>query len=72
MVELAKDNFNPNRVNAFVDEYAGRMRHAMGNEYIRFMNDRTEEDFIKACEKIKEFFRLRYDYVMEKYGRKKR
>ena len=72
MVELAKDNFNPNRVNAFVDEYAGRMRHAMGNEYIRFMNDRTEEDFLQACEKIKDFFRLRYDYVMEKYGRKKR
>jgi len=72
MVKLAKENFNPMRVNAFVDEYAERMRHAMVNEYIRFMNDRTEEDFIKACEQIKDFFRLRYDYVMEKYGGKKR
>ena len=72
IVKLARDNFNPNRVNAFVDEYVGRMRHAMVNEYIRFMNDRTEEDFVKACEKIKDFFRLRYDYVMEKYGGKKR
>jgi hypothetical protein len=72
MVDFANDTFNPERVNAFVDDYAARMRHAMGNEYIRFMNDRTEEDFIKACEKIKEFFRLRYDYVMGKYGRKKR
>ena len=72
MVELARNNFYPERVNAFVDEYAERMRHVMGNEYIRFMNDRTEEDFLEACEKIKDFFRLRYDYVIENYGRKKR
>ena len=72
MVELARNNFYPERVNAFVDEYEGRMRHVMGNEYIRFMNGRTEEDFVEACEKIKDFFRLRYDYVIENYGRKKR
>ena len=72
MVELARNNFNPKRVNAFVDEYAGRMRHVMDNEYIRFMNDRTEEDFVKACEQIKGFFRLRYDYVIKNYGGEKR
>lgn len=72
MIELAEDNFNPERVDAFVDGYAGRMRLAMGNEYIRFMNDRTDADFMKACKKIKRFFRLRHDYVMEEYGGKKK
>ena len=72
MLELAEDNFNPEQVDAFVDAYTERMRRAMSNEYIRFMNDRTEADFVKACEKIKSFFRLRYDYVMEEYGGKKK
>lgn len=68
LVELANEDFEPGRVNAFVDDYARRMRHALGNEYMRFMNDRTEEDFMTGCETIKEFFRLRHDYIMEEYG----
>ena len=68
MVDLANDNFNPARVDAFVDEYVARMRHAMGNDYMRFMHDRTEADFVRSCEDIKTFFRLRYDYIMEAYG----
>lgn len=72
MLELAKVYFSPERVDAFVDDYVQRMRHAMGNEYIRFMNDRTEEDFVRACEDIKTFFRLRHDYILEAYGGKKK
>ena len=72
LVELANRNFNPERVNAYVDGYIARMRHAMGNEYSRFINDRTEEDFVRSCEDIKTFFQLRHDYIMEAYGAKER
>ena len=72
LVDMAEDVFSPERVDAFVDEYAARMRHAMGNEYMRFMNDRTEEDFVNSCEDIKTFFRMRHDYIMEAYGDKKK
>jgi len=70
LVDMANDVFSPERVNAFVDDYAARMRHAMGNEYKRFMNDRTEEDFMRGCEDIKTFFQLRHDYILEEYGGK--
>ena len=70
MVDFANDTFNPERVNAFVDDYAARMRHAMGNEYKRFMHDKTEEDFIRSCEDIKTFFQLRHDNILEAFGGK--
>ena len=70
MAELARNNFNPDRVNSFVDAYVQRMRKAMANEYARFMNERTEADFVQACEDIKTFFSTRYDYIMEAYGDK--
>ena len=72
MVDLAEHNFNPERIDAYVDDYVGRMRRAMANEYRRFNYARTEEDFVKDCEKIKAFFRLRYDYIMEVDGGKKK
>lgn len=72
MIDLANDIFSPERVNAYVDEYVARMRHAMNNEYIRFMNDRTEQDFVNSCEEIKTFFRLRHDYILEEYGDKEK
>lgn len=72
LVTLAKTNFNSKRVYAFVKDYVAKMRHAMGNEYARFMNDRTEEDFIKSCKDIITFFRLRQDYILEAYGGKKK
>ena len=70
MLDFANDTFNPERVNAFVDDYAARMRHAMGNEYRRFMHDKTEEDFMRSCEDIKAFFQLRHDYILEAFGGK--
>jgi hypothetical protein len=70
MVDFANDTFNPERVNAFVDDYAARMRHAMGNEYKRFMHDKTEEDFLRSCEDIKAFFQLRHDIILEVFGGK--
>jgi len=72
MVELAENYMSPDRVDAFVDDYVSRMRHAMGNEYTRFMNTRTEEDFVESCEAIKTFFRLRHDYIVEEYGDKEK
>ncbi len=70
MADFANGIFNPERVNAFVDDYAARMRHAMGNEYKRFMHDKTEEDFIRSCEDIKTFFQLRHDNILEAFGGK--
>ena len=70
MVDFANDIFSPERVNAFVDDYAARMRHALGNEYRRFMHDKTEEDFMRSCEDIKTFFQMRHDYILEAFGGK--
>ena len=44
----------------------------MANEYSRFLNGRSEADFVQSCEDIKTFFQLRHDYIMEEYGGKKK
>ena len=68
LVELACQCFSPDRIDQFIDEYEMMMIEPMQNEYHRFYGDKPIEDFINGCEEIREFFHLRYDYIMEKYG----
>ena len=59
-------------MDAFIDAYERDMAAAMANEYARFINTRTEQDFIDDCEAIRQFFRDRHDYIMENYGEKQK
>lgn len=69
LVYLAQNNFNPKRVNAFIDDYEEKMAAPMELEYKRFYGDnRTVDDFYVGCEDIRLFFNRRYDYIMKTYG----
>lgn len=69
LVELAQNNFNPARMEAFIDGYALFMADAMEKEYARFYGDnRSVEDFFAECDDIKAFFAKRCDYIMKQYG----
>ena len=68
LVELAEDNFAPQRVSALIRRYEEQMKGIMGKEYARFRGDLTEEDFIQGCEDIITFFRERHDYILEQYN----
>lgn len=68
LVSLAENNFAPDRVEALVEAYRLKMGGAMEKEYARFREGRTRQDFDDACRDIEDFFRLRHDYIMEKYG----
>ena len=71
LVELAQHNFNPERVDGFIEDYKAMMGDAMENEYARFYNgERTKQDFINDCDAISRFFRDRYEYITEAYGEK--
>ena len=71
LMELAQDSFNPDRVDGFIEDYKSMMGDAMENEYKRFYNgERTKQDFIDDCDAIGQFFRDRYEYIMEAYGEK--
>jgi len=69
LVYLAQNNFNPNVINSFIDDYEARMADAMELEYQRFYGDnKTMNSFYGGCEDIRLFFSERYKYIMEKYG----
>lgn len=69
LVELARVNFNPSEIDDFIDDYKLFMADAMEKEYARFYGDnKTVDSFLAGCDRIKQFFDLRYDYIMEKYG----
>ena len=70
LVELAENQLHPDRVEALVRDYEQRMGGVMAKEYSRFINTRTEQDFIQSCEDMIGFFRERHDYIMEVYGEK--
>ena len=69
MAELAENQFAPEKVEALVRKYEKKMSGVMAKEYDRFVNGKTEQDFLQSCEDIIDFFRIRHDYIMEKYGK---
>ena len=69
LVELAQNNFRPDVVDAFVEDYIRMMGDAMANDYERFYGgDLTRPDFEDKCRTIAGFFRDRYDYIIDQYG----
>ena len=69
LISLAIDDFNPGRIDAFIDNYEKTMVGPMEKEYDRFYGGSlTEQDFIIGCEDIRSFFYQRYNYIMENYG----
>ena len=68
LVQLAQENFYPNRVDAYVEKYVERMHGAMSKEYSRFINTEDEQAFYEHCEEIRNFFHERYNYIMDTYG----
>lgn len=69
LVYLAENNFNPDTVDKFIDEYKTLMSDGMALEYERFYGEgRTLEDFYSDCENIRSFFNERYEYITETYG----
>lgn len=70
LLYLSDNTFNPATVNRFIDNYEEMMKYAISNEYSRFYgNQRTVDNFITDCERIRDFFEARYRYVKDKYGR---
>lgn len=69
LVYLAGNVFTPERVDPLITEYENDMAEAIGKKYQRFYDgDKTEADFLEACEEVRAFFRLRRDYIMSAYG----
>ena len=69
LVYLADNVFNPERVDAFIDAFETKMTLPMVNDYKRFWSDGYDEEaFYNNCESIRDFFKLRYEYVKEQYS----
>jgi hypothetical protein len=69
LISLAENNFNPERVSEFIDDYERLMAAPMEKEYKRFYGEnKSIDDFYTGCEDIRRFFERRYDYIMETYG----
>lgn len=68
LIELACNHLNPVRINHFINDYENKMCDVMRNEYVRFRGSQAIDLFIDGCEDIRDFFALRYDYIMGKYG----
>ena len=69
LVELANNNFDPQRIDEFITEYQATRVDALVNEYNRFYaGERTSEDFNNDCNNVREFFYRRYDYIIQTYG----
>ncbi len=69
MAALARETFEPSRVEAFIRDYEQMMGSAMAYSFVRFRDgDRTEQDFIDDCEATNLFFANRAAYILKKYG----
>jgi hypothetical protein len=69
LVYLAENNFYPDKVNRKIDEYEQLMADPIEKEYERFYGDNiTIDEFYNVCEEVRDFFKLRYQYIMETYG----
>jgi hypothetical protein len=56
-------------VNRKIDEYEQLMADPIEKEYERFYGDNiTIDEFYNVCEEVRDFFELRYQYIMETYG----
>lgn len=68
LLYLAENNFNPDVIDEFIDEYESKMSAPMQLEYQRFYGVDNIDIFIDGCEDIRDFFHKRYDYITQKYG----
>ena len=68
LVFLAKEVFNPEIVEKYIDEYAIQLGAAIENEYYRYYGENVEKDmFYSNCDQVKDFFHKRYDYIISMY-----
>lgn len=69
LVQLARENFAPERTDAFIDAYESDMAEAIEKKYQRFYGKYDmDELFYAGCEQVREFFRLRQTYIINTYG----
>ena len=69
LVFMAREVFNPEKVNPLISEYEAWMGDAIENEYRRFYDsERTRENFITDCENIRAFFEKRHDYIINTFS----
>ena len=72
LLNLATDTFAPERMDAFIDAYEADMADAIEKKYQRFYGEYSMDDlFYRGCDEVREFFRMRQAYILEKYGRKR-
>ena len=68
LVYLARNNFNPSRVDEMIDKYEFEMSDASTHNLLRFFGDsKSYDDFISECECIRSYFYKRHDYIIETY-----
>ncbi|MBQ6346514.1 MAG: CotH kinase family protein [Clostridia bacterium] len=69
LVQLARENFAPERTDAFIDAYESDMAEAIEKKYQRFYGKYDMDAlFYAGCEQVREFFRLRQTYIINTYG----
>jgi len=69
LVQLARENFAPERTDAFIDAYESDMAEAIEKKYQRFYGKYDMDELCYAgCEQVREFFRLRQTYIINTYG----
>ena len=69
LVRLATETFDPEKVGAFIDRHEALLDEQMDLKNQRFYNDEKSPDyFIKNCEKVRQFYALRREYILSQYG----